>query len=361
MNWLNAFRENSDVSTCKGFSYHDLITYHELATNLLRAASGIDFGAKNREIIVKASRELLVDVIVEEPDIVFMVSGERIPPAVFYEIMKYRKETGRNFLIAGYITEAPYINQELDNVSDWFDVVFTNELNDVKRRDPNEEKYVFYLPHAFNPARHHTGDVSEGFQRDVFFCGSLFPERIALLRDLAWETIDNPLIAGPSHVKETVKLYGEELGQWAIDGLYSNEVVDNDDLADYYRGSKIVINKHRTFGWTPEGKRLDIDGSSAYSTGPRLLEVAGCGGFSLTDHRPEVEDIFGDSVPTFVDAEHLNELIAYYLEHKEERENMATEAHIRASEHTYHNRAKFVMDILLEATEVYRKTGGNRK
>lgn len=360
-NWLSALRQTPGVSSCKGFDYHTLIAYHDLASSELKKQVGIDFGCSSLDIIIKASRELLLDIIVENPDIVFFINGERLPPGIFVEIKKYRKETGRNFLLVGYLTEAPYINEELDRISSWYDVLFTNDLYDKERRNPDGKKFVYYLPHGYNPYVHYPMQVNDEYKKGVFFCGSLFPERVELMQDIEWSKIKDPLITGVSNLKETRDAYGTVLDQWKLDGLYEERVLANLEVANYYRGSNIVLNKHRTFGWTPGGESMHIDNNVAYSTGPRILEVAGCGGFSITDYRPEVKDIFGDSVPIFENSEQLNQMIDYYTSHADIRKNMSAIARKRASQHTYHHRAKFAVEVFSEALDVYRKTGGNRK
>src|SRR4030065_2583401 len=96
-------------------------------------------------------------------------------------------------------------------------------------------------------------------------------------------------------------------------------LVDNAELIKYYCGTKIALNHHRTIvGKDSRGEELHID--QAYSLGPRAYEIAACGAFQLCDDtRPELQEVFGDSVATYRDGGDLRDKIAYYLSHDDER------------------------------------------
>ncbi len=54
----------------------------------------------------------------------------------------------------------------------------------------------------------------------------------------------------------------------------------------------------------------------------RTFELAGCGGFQISDYMPSLKRYL-PMVPTFRDISELKELISYYLENGEEREDIA--------------------------------------
>ncbi|MDX6664215.1 MAG: spore maturation protein CgeB [Solirubrobacteraceae bacterium] len=73
----------------------------------------------------------------------------------------------------------------------------------------------------------------------------------------------------------------------------------------------------------------------------RTFEVPGCGGFLLTSDVPGLDAYFepGREIVTFGDIDELTELITYYLEHEDERAEIARAGHARVlAEHTYERR-----------------------
>lgn len=57
----------------------------------------------------------------------------------------------------------------------------------------------------------------------------------------------------------------------------------------------------------------------------RVLDIMACGGFCLTNYQPEIAAYFenGKELVMYSEPEEINELIAYYLQHEEERKEIA--------------------------------------
>lgn len=73
----------------------------------------------------------------------------------------------------------------------------------------------------------------------------------------------------------------------------------------------------------------------------RTFEVPGCGGFLLTQDAPELDRYFeiGTELDVFHDTEQLIERLHYYLDHDDERAQVAAAGHARVSrDHTYERR-----------------------
>jgi spore maturation protein CgeB len=51
----------------------------------------------------------------------------------------------------------------------------------------------------------------------------------------------------------------------------------------------------------------------------RVFDVTASGGFLISDYMPEIEQLYGDSIPMFKTKDELASLLAYYLSHPEER------------------------------------------
>ncbi len=82
---------------------------------------------------------------------------------------------------------------------------------------------------------------------------------------------------------------------------------------------------------------------------PRVFDVLACGGFLITEHRPSLEAYFEHGVELcwFKNREELAELVSYYGEHPEEREEIARQGQQKAlAEHLAKNRMQKLMDII---------------
>ena len=275
-------------------------------------------------------------------------------------------------------TESPYEDEKQARVASIANVCFTNERTSVeylRSANPN----VFYLPHAYSPARHslnqvapprvnasgsvqekprlvcvpsvgvpvrpelllaHTNsssvDINGGPSgHDVVFVGSGFQERIDLLNRVDWKGIGVNL-----------GLYGT----WNLLGSRSKlrpyvegGIISNNEAVDLYRGSKIALNLYRT----SKGYGHTVDHiSGAESLNPRAYELAASGTFCLTDFRKEGEEVFGDSQPAFEGVDDLERGIIYYLSHPEKRLQCVSEAYAKVQEHTFLARARQVLSTL---------------
>jgi len=90
--------------------------------------------------------------------------------------------------------------------------------------------------------------------------------------------------------------------------------IDNRILRQYYSSAKIVLNdtkqSMRDFGFMTT----------------RLYDATASGAFVISDYIPEIAETYGDSVPMWRDADELEQLTKYYLEHEDERKAKAEKA-----------------------------------
>jgi spore maturation protein CgeB len=188
---------------------------------------------------------------------------------------------------------------------------------------------IHYLPHSFDPARHYPHRVNGEYKTDIFFYGTLWPERKELIDQL------------------DLSAYNASVGLALFNRTAGDEmprVIDNDDMVLWYSGTKIALNHHRTvmIGGTEHVQ-------NPYSLGPRAFEIAACGAFQLCDDaRPELRDVFGDSVATYSDVDDLQGKIDYYLSHDAERRAMRMEALERVRPCSFLNRAREIVMPALE-------------
>jgi spore maturation protein CgeB len=237
------------------------------------------------------------------------------------------------YLTALLCTESPYqtIDREQHD-SAVYDLTFTCDRAAVPLFKRSRAGSVYYLAHAYDPGVHQPGEPDPSKVCDVFFCGTRFPERTALLDGIDWTGID---------LRDKSVRYDQHATLEEI----SAQVVPNTTAAAWYRSAKININHHRTIKHPKEA--AEIGAGEAESLNPRAYEIAACGGFQVCDRsRPELFDVFGGSVPTYTDSASLEHLIRYYLTHTEEREALRQRQYQAVLHHSWKERAKEVLLVL---------------
>ena len=126
----------------------------------------------------------------------------------------------------------------------------------------------------------------------------------------------------------------------------AKDVIPNPLLAELYRSTKIALNHHRMY---TESDTAAIQDGQAYSLGPRAYEIAACGAFQLCDGtRPELREVFGDSVVTYSDAADLRRKIDYYLRRDCERVDHALKTWYAVRRCTFEDRAHNILIPVLE-------------
>lgn len=279
-----------------------------------------------------ASKQLIIQAVHDQPDIVLMVSGMQYHPIAFRLLHKLK------IPIAIILTESPYMDSRQAIMLDkgGVSLAFANDKASVDGL--SEHCPAVYLPHSYDPAIHHDGPGEEDYETDVFFCGTLFPDRLEQFRDLISDRNNvipefDAYIIGPRNQRGGVQL------------------IPNDEAAEWYRATNIALNHHRRWMGdlqTDEGMLLT---NTAWSLNPRAYEVTACGAFQLCDdQRPELAEVFGDSVATYNNKADMLDKIRYYLAHDAEREEMATRAHEQVKNCAFVNRAQ---SILIPAIEKY--------
>jgi len=252
--------------------------------------------------------------------------------------------------IALILTESPYDDSEQMKVIPYADVVFTNDKFSAEMFSQYHRR-TFYLPHAFDPGKHSLStEVDDDVPaHDVVFVGTGFKERIRLLADMNWEGIDLGLY-GTYELMEEMPDASAKLAPYIC-----GEVVDNRKAASLYRKAKIGLNIHRT----SQGFGMDAPSiARAYSLNPRLYELAANGCFIISDHRPAMDEVFGELIPTFSSAQEAEALIRRWLHDEAGRNAVTTQLPHAVSSHTYTARAVQVSRVLKAEGEAWRDITG---
>ncbi len=187
-----------------------------------------------------------------------------------------------------------------------FDIVFTGHKPAVEKFKEEGFEHVFWIPPACDPEIH--GKKGGEKLYDIGFVGSLNanfnPERVYLLNELKHRF----------HVH------------------YERCFLER--MAEVFSHSKIVFNKSI------------MDGLNM-----RVFEVLASGSMLLTDESREsgLTELFQEKreLVIYRNEEELFELAFHYLKHGDEREKIAEEGRKKVlKEHTYHHRARDILEIL---------------
>jgi hypothetical protein len=233
-------------------------------------------------------------------------------------------------------TESPYLTHKRErHDAAVYDLVFTNDRAALPLFDRGPAGRVHYLPHAYHPQRH-TPDGSRAEPCDVYFVGTRFPERDALLGGVDWGGVD---------FRDHSLRYAEAVDRADI----TAQVTPNADAASHYRAAAISLNHHRTAVDFTSG---DYAGP-VHSLGPRAYEISACGGFQLCDDaRPELDEVFGGTVPTYRagDSADLEQKIRHYLSIPGTREQLARAQMEAVAPHRWDARARHLLEVLTTFT-----------
>ena len=154
---------------------------------------------------------------------------------------------------------------------------------------------AYYVPQYTDTSRFYA-DYDEKLKSEVLFVGANTFYRTAV----------------PELLKRgiAVDVYGP---RWP-DGVAKAPYADNKILRKYYSSAKIVLNDTR------EGmKKFGFISN-------RIFDATACGTMVISDYMPEIEAIYGDSVPMYKNGEELAELVRHYLAHDDERRQKAARA-----------------------------------
>lgn len=155
-----------------------------------------------------------------------------------------------------------------------------------------------YIPQFTDTARFYP-DFEESLKSDVLFVGANTFYRTAV-----------PFLQQRGIA---VDVYGPK---WPI-GTAKANYADNRILRKYYSSAKIVLNDTR------EGmKRFGFISN-------RIFDATACGTLVISDYMPEIEEIYGDSVPMYKNGDELARLVRYYLDPAHERERREKAARAR--------------------------------
>lgn len=261
---------------------------------------------------------------------IIVVSGMYFHPDAYAMFKK------AGYRVAMLLTESPYeVDKEIQYAA-MVDKVWSNEsctIDVLKTGNPT----TTYLPHAYNPFVHHRMPEaaladSTAPAHDVLFVGTGFKDRIEFFESIDWTGIDLGIYGSWDYVDEDSP----------IQKYVHRGMLPNGRVALMYQRAKINLN---VFRWTKGWAGVDrVD--RADSLNPRLYELAAMGCFTLSQHRPEVTNLFGTDIPTFGSSAELEALLRRYLADDGARQVMAARLPAHVAQHTWVHRAAQMLEEL---------------
>jgi CO dehydrogenase/acetyl-CoA synthase epsilon subunit len=297
-----------------------------------------------REVIFLAGAEITNTALSVGADAVIVVAGLLFDPRLYMLLQRAR------IPVFMFGTESPYNDKFYQSMVHMVGAFSTNDAASLPALqaavlERKAETEVIHMALGYDPDRHYPG-VGQGTElpaHDVVFVGNVYPSREQTMAAMDWCGIDLALYGVFTGMAEESRMWQYVRGGASFEKPFGT--IDNRAAAALYDQAKITLNLFRKeeygISWT------DIKQSAAgESINPRLIEAAACGAFMISEYRPEVEAVFGETVPTFKTPEEGSALVRYYLEHEDERLALAAQLPGKVAAYSYHVRAREILDVL---------------
>ena len=203
--------------------------------------------------------------------------------------------------IAVLYETTPYLLSHLRNV----DIIFTGSLQ--KHKELKELGLNSHFLPQFTRTDKFYPAYNEEYKSKIIFIGNQWPD-----------AINRPIVEKIKNTGLEVDIYGngyEKILTGEYKKLWKANQILPDELKYYYSSADIVLNDTRP------------DMIEAGFISNRIFDVTACKGFLISDYIPEIEEIYGDTIPMYKNEEELKSLIEYYLVHPEERKEKAERAY----------------------------------
>ena len=265
------------------------------------------------------NREMVSLALKTKPDVAIVTGGHRITAST----VRALKDEGICSIL--WTIDAPLNFQPIIDVSPLYDHIFCQGTEAVELLDRAGIKGANWLPVACDPIEHRPVEVSaeekERYGNDVVFVGSYYSNRAELFENLSdfdlgiwgpgWEKLE-----AKSKLRRCIKGSHTPPSEWL----------------KIYSASKIVLVTHYQ---DPE-ERFPV-----YQASPRIFEAMACGAFTVSDNQRDVFSLFkdGEHLIRFDNSGELVEKIKYYLDHPDERKEVAKRGREEVlKNHTYEHR-----------------------
>jgi spore maturation protein CgeB len=262
-----------------------------------------------------------------QPDLIVVTGGHRITRRALGPLIR------KGFQVVLWTTDPPRADDVMRKTARHYHSVFCQGSEYVEHLRASGIAGARWLPMACDPQVHRPVDLSaeerRRFGSDVVFVGSYYPRRAELLRGLVrcglsvWGPGWDALAAGDP-LRACIR--GPGLGPESWVRIYS--------------AAEVILSIHY---------RSDDDRFPVFQASPRVFEAMACGAFVLTDRQKDVLELFkdGEHLASFSGGSDLERQVLYYLNHVEERRQIAKAGRLEVQRHhTYAHRVGKLLNTL---------------
>lgn len=268
-----------------------------------------------------ASKGLEAAVLEVWPDVVVIVSGFFIPPAV-YELLRVR-----GIRVVLIHTESPY---EDDRQIARAPLADLNVLNDPTNLEQFERvARTVYLPHCFDRNIHYPRPATTWAKSDFCFVGTGYDSRVEFFEAVDWSGVDAAFGGNWRNLEPS-----SPLRPFLVHDIEA--CMPNEGTADLYASTKMSANLYR---------KEATAHSDGWAMGPREVELAAIGTFYLREPRGE-SDIVLPMLPTFDSPGDFTEKMRWWLSHDDARTDAALRAQAAVQDRTFDKNAAELLRLL---------------
>lgn len=274
--------------------------------------------------VIKLQTRLLEEVILFNPSLII---GLAQSPLNNLEVLDSFRKSG--IKLNYWFLEDYRVFQYWSKIAPKFDHFFTIQKSPVLQELKNLGcDNGYYLPAAFDDsvAFNETDHQSIRYEAQVSFVGAPYRNRVNIFNDFKIPELE---------------IYGEGWSGLNTAVKIGDRRLTPSERRNIYVNSKINLNLHSS-----------SDGEGGWHgdfVNPRTFEIAGLGGFQLTDARELLPMHFDlkNEIPVFESPSSMMDAIKYYTSHESERNEMAASARARVlKEHTYRHRAMEILSLV---------------
>jgi len=271
----------------------------------------------------KIFSDLAENVEQYHPDLIIVVYRIIHP-----DFVTQMKKTGYTIIQINPDALTTFDNQQLFVAE--YDVYFTKDPYIKRFMESNLKLNVKLYYEAFNSRLHIKPDVDKleyekEFDIDVMTYGTFYPYRNRMLRTIAENGIDLTLFGN-----KNVSFYDQYLDQYHT-GYY----ITGESKAKLLYGSRIVLNT--------------LHYAEIESVNARFFETNGSGAFQLSDYRHILNDLLpiDPELVSFRSIDEAVEKIRYYLQHPEERVEIAQKVYDHFMDnYTYDHLIQYILSSI---------------
>ncbi|WP_349408714.1 DUF3880 domain-containing protein [Pseudalkalibacillus sp. SCS-8] len=315
-----AFLDKGFKTTVINFSESYPVNYKTKITHGLLNKLGIGYFMKryNDEInkdIVEIYRSL-------EPDIVIIIKGHKIYQETLNE-MKNSK------LILWMMDSVKRVN-EIWGTINTYDYVFVFEEDDVSFLSSKGIK-SYYLPLALD--RNKYWPIKNRKELDIVFIGSLYPERIKVLKEIIREFPQKNIVIYGKFPSWKIQLMNINLRIGKYRKYFNIKSVNPKDINVIYSKSKVILNLHLNFS---------LSGCNL-----RFFEIAGTKSLQIVNRKHLIDTYFNMEELVFDSYEDLIRIIKNVFDDNIETTSIIDKVYNEAIiSHTYTNRIDVILNYL---------------